>query len=360
MARQNMRSIRVGLIGYGMHGQWAVVPALRAARRARLAAVADLKPENLAKLEDPGVARYTDYRQMLKREDLDAVYVATRIETHCAAALAAFKAGRHVITEKPMAVSLRECRRMIAGAQQARKLLVVDFETRYLPGIRQIRAWIAEGRLGRLRAIHLDEMWDGHKIWGPLGERRRRFCDSSGCLDCGIHRLDLARYFSGGGAWRKIKALGAWCGERIRYPSHIAILASLDSGVLVTLNASFAFTAYIKRRIKGDGVYEGIAILGDKGVIVLHQGANGERRLELASETLARTIPFAHHGHSSVITRLLNDFAASICEHVPLPPEAATGHDGLMAQYCVAEANRQAVAAGDTGRPSPAWRNRKK
>jgi len=258
MSGKGTKVIRIGLVGYGTHGQWAVVPAMRAARRVRLTAVADLRPENLAKLEDKSIAGYTDYRQMLKREDLDAVYIATRIETHCEVAVAAFKAGLHVITEKPMAVSLRECRRMIAAAEQAGKLLGVDFESRYRPGFRQIRAWIAAGRLGKLRAIHIDEMWDGHKIWGPLGERRRLFCDSSGCLDCGIHKLDLARYFSGGGAWRNIKALGAWFGERVRYPSHIAVLASLDKGVLVTVNASFAFTAYIKpeKCMKRDRIVE--------------------------------------------------------------------------------------------------------
>lgn len=352
MASKESGAIRIGLIGYGTHGQWAVVPAMRAARGVRLTAVADLMPANLAKLKDKSIAGYTDYRQMLKHEKLDAVYIATRVETHCEAAVAAFKAGLHVITEKPMANSIGECQRMISAAKQAGKLLGVDFESRYSPGFRQIRQWIVAGHIGRIRAIHMDSMWDGHKIWGALGERRRKFCESSGCLDCGIHKLDLTRYFNGGGAWRDIKAFGAWFGEHVKYPSHIAIMARLDTGVLVTINASFAFTAYIKRRMKGV-VYEGLAILGDKGVIVLHQNPSGERHLELAGEKIAKIIPFAEHGHDAVITLLLNDFAKSIRRHAPLPYEIASGHDGLMAQSCADEANRQAIKAGDSGCPMP-------
>lgn len=356
MTEKISRVIRFGLIGYGKHGQWAVVPAMQAARGVKLVAVADLKPGNLAKLEDQSIAGYTDYREMLAKERLDAVYVATRVESHCAAAVAALKAGLHVVTEKPMANSIGECRRMIAAAEQADKLLAVDFESRYVPGFRQIRKWIADGRVGRVQAVHIAQMWDGHKIWGPLGERRRRFLDSTGCLDCGIHKLDLARYYCGGGAWRDIRAIGAWFGEHVKFPPHLSILARLDTGVLVTVNASFAFTAYIKQRIKS-GVYNSLAILGDRGVIVLHQEPRGEKFLELAGASLSQTIPFQEQGHDAVITLLLTDFARSIRDRRPLPPEVATGHDGLMAQICVDEANRLAVKAGDAGRRSPAaWR----
>lgn len=339
--------IRLGLIGYGRHGQGAVFPAIREARGIDCAAVADLSPDHLVKVPGPRVSTYLDYRRMIAHERLDAVYVATPVETHAGVVLAALGAGLHVITEKPMAASVAACRRMIAAATRARRLLVVDFELRYTPGVRQIRTWIAEGRLGRLGAIHIDHFWDGHKTTGPLAERRRRFCDSSGCLDCGIHRLDLPRYFNGGGSWRDIRATGSWFGEAVRYPTHIAIQARLDTGVLVTVNASFAFTAAIPQRLPGSN-YEALAILGDRGVIVLHQAPDGSGQLQLVSESLSRVVPFERHGHTSVITLMLNDFAEAARKGRPLPPEAATGEDGLQAQLITDEANRLAVEAGDT------------
>ena len=347
MAGKAGQAIRIGLVGYGRHGQWAVVPAMRKATGVRLVAVADLSLENLLLLPDPDVSTYTDYRRMLKQERLDAVYVATRVESHAEVVLAALRAGLHVVTEKPMGTSVGECRRMIAAANKAGRLLGVDFESRFIPGFRQIRAWIDEGRIGHVGAIHMDHFWDGHKVTGALAERRRRFCDSSGCLDCGIHKLDLARYFNGGGNWHDIQAYGAWFGEKVRYAPHIAIMARLDTGTLVTVNASFAFTAYIPQRIKSSN-YDTLSIVGSKGVIVLHQSPDGERHLQLVSDSLTKVVPFVPHGHTSVITLLLNDFAKSVRTGKPLPVEIATGHDGLMAQMAVDEANRLAVKAGDS------------
>lgn len=348
MSKGKKNRMRIGLIGYGTHGQWAVLPAMRAARWVHLAALADLNPKNLAKLADKNVACYTDYRQMLKREDLDAVYVATPVDAHCAVTLAALQAGCHVITEKPMAASTQQCRLMLAAARQAGKLLAVGFENRYIAAYQQIRRWIEAGYLGRLRAIHMDKMWDGHKIWGQLGTRRRRFCDSSGCLDCGIHSLDLARYFNGGGAWLSVKALGAWFGETTRFPPHISILATLEPGVLITFNASFALNAYIKKQIQAMD-YSGLAILGDQGVLLQHQAADGAKQIELCSALSSQTIPLAIPPHSEAITSMLNDFAKAVLGKAPLPKEVATGLDGLMAQDCTLQANRQAVRFGDVG-----------
>lgn len=351
MQRKTSTPVRIGLVGCGQHGRWAVVPALQAASGVRLQAVSDLSPQNLSKLPDPQIPTYTDFRKMLRMETLDAVYIATLVEAHAPIAKAALRSGLHVLTEKPMAATVAECRQMLSAAEKAERFLVVDFESRYVPGFRQIRKWIGEGRLGRVGAIHLENFWDGHKTTGPLAVRRRRFCDSSGCLDCGIHKLDLARYFAGGGDWRDIRAYGAWFGEKVRYAPHLAIMARLDTGVLVTVNASFAFTAYIPNRLAG-AVYEGLAIVGEKGVIVMHQAPDGARHLQIVSDTLTKILPFEISGHASVIPLLLKDFAKAVRTGKVPDGTMATGYDGLMAQICMDKANRQAVACGDTFAPS--------
>ncbi len=348
--RNKRRKINIGLIGYGQHGKWAALPSLRAASNVKLKCVADLSADNLVLITDPKVSTYTDYRRMIEQEELDAVYIATPQNTHAAIAVNALKAGLHVITEKPMASSAAECKRMCNAARKAGRLLVVDFETRYEKPYMQIRKWITEGRLGKLGAIHIDHLWDCHKATGRLAERRRRFCNVAGTLDCGIHKLDLARYFNGGGEWRNIRAYGAWFGEDVRFPPHIAIQARLDTGVLFTLNSSFSFTAYIPQRIPSSN-YDSMSILGDKGVVVLHQEPDGARSLQIVSETLSEVVPFVGHGGKTGVVSLLNDFASSILTGRPLPPEAATGHDGLMAQLIVGEANRDAVEAGDSNTP---------
>jgi len=274
------------------------------------------------------------------------------VDAHAAAVIEALNAGCHVITEKPMAMSVDECRAMLAAAKAAGKTLAVDFESRVIPHYRRIRSLIDQGMLGAVRAVHIDHFWDGHKPVGELGERRKRFLDRSGCLDCGIHKIDLARYFSGGGAWRRIHAVGSWFGEKTVFPPHIAILATLDNGVMATINASFAFTAYIPKRTANPN-FQNLAIVGEKGVIVLHHTPSGAGEIEIVCEQMS-AVEQTHPGnHKADIAELLSLFASAVQRGDPLPAEVATGYDGLMAQICMDEANRQAVLAGDASIPAP-------
>lgn len=332
--------LRFGLIGCGTHARWAVLPALAESAQCRLCAVADIVPANLADIEAQDIACYTDYRAMLAAEALDAVYVATPVEAHCAPTIAALEAGCHVHCEKPMAVGIDECRRMIDAATAAGKHLSIGFENRYLASFQQVRRWIADGKIGTVCAVHLNHMWDGHKLEGWIGERRRRFMQSSGCLDCGIHTLDIARYYCGGGEWQQIHALGAWCGEDTNYPPHIAILARLSPDIVVTVNASFAYTAYIKAAAQ----YEGLVIIGTKGVIALDRDPQGQHEFILIGEDGEERFSHEDVGHGSAITLALNDLATAITHGTPLPPALATGYDGLMAQLITDAANEQAVA----------------
>lgn len=341
--------LRFGLIGCGTHARWAVGPAFQACPAVRLTAVADISEENLRTFAwpDAALARHRDYREMLARETLDAVYVATPCEAHVEPVLAAFAAGLHVVMEKPMAPTLAECERILEAARATGRVLAIDFENRYHPAFRLLREYVQAGRLGHVHAVHMDEMWDGHKVFGPLAERRHRFTDTSGCLDCGIHHLDLARYFCGGGRWQDVHATGAWFGENVRYPPHIAIQARLDTGVLVTLNASFAYAAYIAPRDRVDT----IRLIGTDGVLEFRMDpVVGKDSVRLTSASLTETREFASEGHAAVIPQLLADFDAVVTRGVPPPPAMATGEDGLMAQSIVNEANRQAVRNGDACR----------
>ena len=332
--------MRFGLIGCGTHANWAVIPALQAvAPRCELVAVADTNAANLAALNLPGVARFADHRQMLAGARLDAVYIATLADSHAQLALDALAAGLHVVCEKPMAMSVDECRQMLAAAAHAQRLLTVNFESRYHPELRQVRAWIAAGHLGRVEAVHIQQLWDGHKIHGEIGARRRRLVELAGGLDCGIHKSDLARYFVGG-RWQEIIARGRWFGETVSQPPHIAILAGLDNGVLVTLNASLGYGAQMKAK----AFSEAFTVVGDRGVINCFNDRLAQPALvRLHSDDLEAEVPMEEPGHADVMRLMLRDFADT-AEGRTAPPELASGEDGLQAQFFVDEANRQAVA----------------
>jgi len=336
--------LRFGLIGYGKHARWAVAPALKQSKKCELVAIADINPDSLKEIEDPAISRYQDYRQMIDKEKLDAVYICTLCEVHAEPTITALEAGLAVICEKPMSDNVENCQRMVAAAEKTNHLLAIDFQSRYLPPFRKIKEWIKAGYLGDLQAIHMQGFWDGHKASGKLAERRYRFIERSGCLDCGIHALDRARYFCGGD-WQDIHAIGVWFGEKTSKPPHIAITAQLSPGVLVTLNDSLSYSAYIEPKVSS----QILTIVGTEGVIRSYADEENHIEPTLISEKLTEHYsPKESSSKVGAMGELLADFADAAEGRKPLPDEIATGKDGLMAQIIMDEANQQAVMRKET------------
>jgi len=341
--------MKIGLIGCGTHGRFAVIPAIREfSRRGQLTAVSDLNQNNLDQVSD--VAKYTDYRQMLAKEPLDLVYVATLLDTHRTIVVEALSANKHVVCEKPMGQNVDECREMVSAAQKTNRKLVITFESRYVPQYRIIREWIDAGFLGRVEAVHLQYFWDGHKNFGPMADRRARLMRQAGGFDCGIHKLDLARFF-GRGNWKTIHAMGAWLGESMPKPPHIGLVGRLDNGVLVTVNNSMGYAASIKPR----PMNEVMVIVGTKGVASMALDTDSVEafteavvEVRLNSEDRQEVFKSSHTSHSSPIGSMLDDLAAFIEDGTALPPWVATGEDGLQAQFAMDEANEQAVKERQT------------
>lgn len=331
--------IRFGLVGCGTHARWAVVPTLASTpSRFTLAAVSDVNADNLASINAPDAARYSDHRRMIAEAGIDAVYVATLADTHAAIAIDAMNAGKHVVCEKPMATTEADCLAMVDAAQRNDRVLAVNFETRYEAKVRQVRAWIDEGRLGVIGAIHIQHFWDGHKAFGQLAARRFRLADLAGALDCGIHQADQTRHYCGG-RWASVTARGRWFGETLSHPPHISVLAELDNGILATINASFAYGAYMQPKAYSD-VY---TLVGTDGVINYFGDYVRPSVLQIESRTLSTTVDITGVGHSEPMAELLRDFADAT-EGRGYSPRMATGVDGWQAQVFVERANSDANA----------------
>jgi len=152
-----MDRLRVGVIGCGTVAQIMHLPYLRElSDRYEIAALCDLSPGLLESLAGYyGVAqRYTDYREMLAA-DLDAVLVLST-GSHSPQALAALRAGKHVLVEKPMCFTLREADAMIAAAEASGRTLMVAYMKRYDPGYRYAQA--ALSNFGELRYIQINTL----------------------------------------------------------------------------------------------------------------------------------------------------------------------------------------------------------
>jgi predicted dehydrogenase len=144
-------SVGWGLIGCGDIAAKRVARALRETAGSALVSVSRAKAELLpAFAAEHGAARWhADWREVLKDPGVRAVYLATPVALHAEQAIAAAEAGKHVLCEKPMALSVDDCARMIAAARAHRVRLGVAYYRHHYPVIARLRALITSGELGQ-------------------------------------------------------------------------------------------------------------------------------------------------------------------------------------------------------------------
>ncbi len=190
--------LRYGLIGVGGMGRGHLNVAKKI-QGVEIAALADSFPENLAKgVEALGrpIPAYADYRELLEREALDAVVIATPDDTHADIACDALAAGLHVLAEKPMATTLEDCNRLLKAVESAETIYQVGLELRYKAIWQKVHALLREGRIGRVRQLWCKEFrgpW-ALKVDQWITQKQH----TGGALvekDC--HHFDLFNWFTG-------------------------------------------------------------------------------------------------------------------------------------------------------------------
>jgi predicted dehydrogenase len=141
--------IKVGVIGYGYWGP-NLVRNFMAAPGSAVARVCDLREERLAPLQKfhPGVKTCSRPEDLINDPEIDAVVIATPVSSHFDLAMAALKAGKHVLVEKPLASRSDHARQLIDEAASRKLVLLVDHTFVYTDAVRKIRELIASGELG--------------------------------------------------------------------------------------------------------------------------------------------------------------------------------------------------------------------
>jgi predicted dehydrogenase len=141
--------IKVGVIGYGYWGP-NLVRNFMAAPDSAVASVCDLREERLAPLQKlyPGIKTCSNSTNLINDPQVDAVIIATPVSSHFDLALAAMKAGKHVLVEKPLAANSDQARQLIDEAAARKLVLLVDHTFVYTDAVRKIRELISSGQLG--------------------------------------------------------------------------------------------------------------------------------------------------------------------------------------------------------------------
>jgi UDP-N-acetylglucosamine 3-dehydrogenase len=194
--------MRAGIIGCGMIAKRLHVPDYSYAPDTDLVAFCDLVPEKARELAAkwfPQAAIYSDYKKMLREQNLDCVTVTLPNYLHAAVAVDCLRAGVNVLVEKPMATSTEEGRRMIEAAKKAGKLLMVNQSQRLFPPHVKAKEILDSGIMGKILFVSATFGHEGPEYWSPTGKWffQKDKARWGAMADLGVHKADLIRHLTG-------------------------------------------------------------------------------------------------------------------------------------------------------------------
>jgi predicted dehydrogenase len=187
--------MRIGVVGAGVIGRLRA-QTIRDNPDTQLVAVCDVVPAAAAAAAGSDAVAVTDLARFLE-QPMDAVIVSSPLHLHDEACLGALERGMHVLCEKPLANTVDGCRRIVAAAKAADRVLAVGFNLRYFPAMKVIRSVIDSGRIGTLDHLRLFGGHDGLHNFRADWQFRAPESGGGAMMDIGIHLSDLARYFLG-------------------------------------------------------------------------------------------------------------------------------------------------------------------
>ncbi|MCL2828607.1 MAG: Gfo/Idh/MocA family oxidoreductase [Oscillospiraceae bacterium] len=331
-----MSNIGVCVIGSGRAGMIHAVNFVKNVPGAKLVAMVD-PIEETAKTACAQLGidtYYTDYRQALADKSIDAVVIVTPTKFHVDIAVDAAAAGKHILCEKPMAMTVEECRKMSEAAANHKVALQIGFMRRFDAGFIQAKEIVDSGAIGDVVMVRSNTrgpsipqpwMYDIQKSNGPLAE-------------VNSHDIDTLRWFTGsefstvyaiGGNYRSPEA-------KQEYPDfydNVIVAASFENGMQGMIDgAQGVGYAYDSR----------VEVLGTKGCVYIGR-INDNAVLTCTADSKHGSYPLV-----SSWTKLFKD--AYLAEDVAFidcirngTTPKVTGHDGEMAVKVVAAGNRSII-----------------
>jgi predicted dehydrogenase len=221
----------MGMGGLGV-ASTQILPPVSKLPYVKITAAADTRRDALEKFhEEYGSEVFTTFEAMCESPNVDFVYIATPNDLHAKHAIAAAEHGKHVIVEKPMAMTLDECEAMNAAAEKHHVRLLCGHTHSFDPPIRKIREIVASGELGKLRMIHT---WNYNEFMYRPRMKHELALSHGVVLNQGPHHVDVVRLI-GGGMVKSVRATtGVWDPARGHEGSYVCFL-EFEDGVPATL-----------------------------------------------------------------------------------------------------------------------------
>jgi len=342
-----MSDLAVGIIGLGRMGTYHLETWERI-EGAQVVGVAE--PNEAVARERIGrrpIAHFSDYRELIKRRDVDAISLTAPSQQHAHIAMEVIAAGKHLLVEKPIATTLEDGLRMAAAARQAGVKLMVGHVERFNPAVGKLAELIADGRIGQVFRVHATRV-------GPMPGRIQ---DAGVAIDLATHDLDIMQFVLGRDITR-IYAEGAQCA----HPTQEDMIACLlrfggDNGPMGVLDVNWLTPE--KRRE--------ITVIGELGMLSASYLTQDVWFTESPSaptgwDELARIRGDAEGAALRFALRRveplkaeLEAFAECIREDTPEPISAYDGCRALIAALAVRDsaANSRPVTLLDMPSPAP-------
>ncbi len=255
-----MNKVKFAIAGFGKIGKRH---AEHITRQGQLVAVCDSNAKALeeAKILYPGVQVFGSVEQLLRENsDAEIINICTPNGLHAEHTIRALKAGRHVVCEKPMALSTNDCNHMIEESVIAQKYLFVVKQNRYNPPVQALKKIIDEGSLGNIFSAQLNCFWNrGNEYYSESPWKGTKDMDGGILYTQFSHFIDLFQWLLG-----SVKQVNSMAGKfrhdaNILFDDTLVSIVKFETGVIGTMN--FTINSY-KENMEGS-----ITVFGEKGTV---------------------------------------------------------------------------------------------
>ncbi len=200
LAAASQRKLGFALCGLGSLSTYQIAPALQKTANCRLAGIITGTPAKAVKwkaqygIPDRNIYNYETMHRIADNPDIDVVYVVTPNALHLDYALIAAKAGKHVLCEKPMEISVARCQQMIDAVKAANRLLAIGYRCRFEPHHLECARLARSKEFGALKVV---DAYFGFNIPAGVWRLNRALAGGGPLMDVGIYALQATRYLTG-------------------------------------------------------------------------------------------------------------------------------------------------------------------
>lgn len=254
-----MDKLRFAVVGCGSIGKRHIA-VLDAEPGATITAICDIDEQKVKALSETygGIPYYTDYSKMLNEAEIDIVNIAAPHGLHAALSIEAANAGKNILVEKPMALSIKDCNEMIEAAKRNNVKLFVVKQNRYNAPIKLVKQALELGKLGKLFMVQCNVMWNRHQEYYDLSDWRGKLHLEGGALHTQVsHFIDLLIWWFGDVV--EAKTILDTKNHQIEIEDCGVSAIKFESGVMASL---FWTTCVYNQNLEGS-----ITIIGEKGTI---------------------------------------------------------------------------------------------